>query len=111
MNEINLTRKIQAMIEKEFPNVYCQRVSDRFLSGIPDLRLVVLGFSLDIEIKLPGKGKKSDPDPIQEKVMGWIRKAGGETKVARSVDEVRVFLRYFESKCRAFWRAAGRQVD
>ena len=53
--ELKIMRRIQAMIEKEFPKAYCQRASDKFLSGIPDLRVISHGLSGDIEVKLRDK--------------------------------------------------------
>ena len=92
MNEIGLTRKIKLMITREFPNAYVQRVSERFLSGIPDLRVVCFGLSGDIEVKLPGKGKKSEPSPIQRKVLENIIAAGGNCGVVKTVEEAREFM-------------------
>lgn len=100
MNEIYLTRKIQKMIKKEFPSVYVQRTSDRFLSGIPDLRVICFGLSGDMEIKLPGKGKLSDPSPIQKKVLENISAAGGHWGVVKTVDEAREFMRGLYEKGR-----------
>lgn len=100
MNEIQLTRKIKIMIEKEFPGTYVQRVSDKFLCGIPDLRVVCYGLSGDLEIKLPGKGKKSEPDPIQKKVLEWIEASGGYTGVAKTVEEARLWMQKLYKKGR-----------
>lgn len=101
MNEIELTAKIKIMIRKEFPGTYVQRVSDKFLAGLPDLRVVCFGLSGDLEIKLPGKGKRSEPDPIQKKVMEWITAAGGTCGVAKSVDEARVWMTALYNKGRS----------
>ncbi len=100
MNEIDLTRKIKKMIEAEFPMMYVQRVSDKFLAGLADLRLVCYGLSGDLEIKLPGKGKRSEPDPIQKKVLEWIEASGGFTGVAKSVEEARLWAHRFYKKAR-----------
>lgn len=94
MNEIILTAKIKTMIQKEFPSTYVQRVSDRFLSGIPDLRIICFGLSGDLEIKI-GKGKTS---PIQEKILERITAAGGVCGTVRSVDEARLFMHRFYRK-------------
>lgn len=100
MNELNLTRKIQLMIRREFPSTYVQRVSDRFLSGIPDLRVICFGLSGDIEIKLPGKGKNSDPSPIQKKILERISAAGGHCGVVRSVNDAYLFMNRLYEKGR-----------
>ena len=102
MNEIQLTAKIKVMIRREFPGVYVQRVSDKFLSGLPDLRVICFGLSGDLEIKLPGKGKASRPSEIQEKVMEWITAAGGSCAVAQSVDEARLWMHRLYIKGRAY---------
>lgn len=95
--EIRLTGRIQAMLKKEFPHLYVQRVSDKFLSGLPDLRVICLGFSGDVEIKT--SEKRSKPSAIQLKVHEWIRAAGGEVVVVRSVDEARAWAQEFSIKC------------
>ena len=76
-------------------------VSDKFLSGLPDLRVICFGLSGDLEIKLPGKGKQSEPSPIQKKVLEWISASGGYTGVAKSVDEARLWMHRFYKKGRA----------
>ena len=98
MNEIVLTAKIKVMIRKEFPGVYVQRVSDRFLSGIPDLRIVCYGLSGDLEIKI-GNGKVS---PIQQKILDRISAAGGTCGVAKSVEEARLWMHRLYIKGRAY---------
>ena len=102
MNEIELTRKIKIMIMREFPGTYIQRVSDKFLSGLPDLRVICFGLSGDLEVKLPGKGKQSEPSEIQKKVLEWIRAAGGTCGVAKSVDEARLWMSRLYIKGRAY---------
>jgi len=100
MNETILTAKIKVMIRKEFPGTYVQRVTDRYLSGIPDLRIICYGMSGDLEIKLPGKGKKSDASDIQAKVMEWMKAAGGTVGTARSVEEARLWMHKFWIKAK-----------
>lgn len=94
-DEIKLTRNIRAMILREFPEVYIQRVSDKFLSGLPDIRLLAYGFSADIEVKTMCKGSRVSA--IQEKVHERIRKAGGVVCVVRSLPEARAFMTAFVS--------------
>lgn len=102
MNELQLTAKIKAMIRREFPGTYVQRVSERFLSGIPDLRVICFGLSGDIEVKLPGKGKLSEPSPIQKKVLENISAAGGHCGVVKTVEEARAFMAVLYKKGRAY---------
>ena len=87
MNEITLTANIRKMLKREFPAMYVQRVSDKFLSGLPDLRLISYGLSGDIEVKFNG-GRTS---PIQDKVLENIAKAGGAFTVVYSIEEARLF--------------------
>lgn len=96
MNELVLTQKIKEMIRDEFPGTYVQRVSDRFLSGIPDLRVICFGLSGDLEVKI-GKGKVA---PIQYKVLERIQRAGGYVGIVRSVDEARVWMYKLHKKGR-----------
>lgn len=98
MNEVQLTTKIRTMICRQFPDVYVQRVSDRFLSGIPDLRVICKGFSGDIEVKTFSKSSRTTK--IQDKVLERIAAAGGACCVVRSVDEARDWMKKFTDEAR-----------
>ena len=89
MTELQLTARIMKAIRTRYPSVYVQRVSERFLSGIPDIRIILDGLSGDIEVKLPGKKTTG----IQDKVLEWIACAGGACVVVTSVDEALDFIR------------------
>ena len=103
MNEITLTANIRKMLKREFPAMYVQRVSDKFLSGIPDLRVISYGLSGDIEVKI-GRGKTS---PIQNKILEYIAKAGGAWCVVYSVEDARVFALKLQKAGKHYehWRA------
>lgn len=96
MNEIQLTQRIRQMVKREFPWVYVQRVSDKFISGVPDLRLIAHGMSADLEVKT-ATGKTTR---IQNWTMDKIREAGGAVGVVRSVEEARVWLTRFSKEAR-----------
>ena len=102
MDEIQLTAKMKIGIKRKYPMMYVQRVSDKFLSGLPDLRLICFGLSADLEVKLPGKGKKSEPSEIQKKVMEWITASGGITGVAKTMEEAITFADRLYEKGRAY---------
>lgn len=101
--EIKLTHRIQSMIEREFPKSYVQRASDKFLSGIPDLRVISYGLSGDIEVKWTGE----KPTPIQRKVLQYITEAGGAKAVVYSVEEARIFMHRLQREGLEYqnWRA------
>ena len=104
VNEIELTQKIKNMIKREFPDAYIQRVSDRFLSGIPDLRVISYGLSGDIEVKLPNS-KASKTSAIQDKILEYISAAGGAVAVVKSVDEARIFMIRLQRKGRVLYES------
>lgn len=92
MNEITLTANIRKMLKREFPKMYVQRVSDKFLSGLPDLRLISGGLSGDIEVKF-GSGRVK---PIQRKILDYISQAGGVWCVVYSIEGARLFAHELE---------------
>src|SRR3990167_3048123 len=92
------------MIKREFPDAYIQRVSDRFLSGIPDLRVISYGLSGDIEVKLPNS-KASKTSAIQDKILEYISAAGGAVAVVKSVDEARIFMIRLQRKGRVLYES------
>lgn len=96
--EVPLTGRIRLMVKREFPEVYIQRVSDKFLAGLPDLRLIAYGFSGDLEVKTTHKRSKTSK--IQDKVLEWIDQAGGARGVVRSVEEARLWVRKFSTESR-----------
>lgn len=62
-------------------------------SGIPDLLLLRHGRAAFIEVKQPGRGKKSEPTPIQRARMEEIERCGGvPCFCATSKEEAMMFL-------------------
>ena len=57
-------------------------------AGLPDLCLVLRGFSIWLEVK----SEDGKVTPLQEATMSRIRAAGGTAEVVRSVDDVRRIL-------------------
>lgn len=94
MTESDLTRSVAQMIRREFSDVWFYKVNDRFTSGLPDLLLCVEGQLYGIELKI-GKNK---PTKLQQHFIDKINACGGRAICARSVDEVRIFLKGGEKK-------------
>ena len=109
MNEIALTRNIRIMLKREFPAMYVQRVSDKFLSGLPDLRLISHGLSGDIEVKISSSqwNRAGRVSPIQAKILENIAKAGGAQAVVFSVEEARLFAVRLQSAGREYQQWLG----
>lgn len=59
------------------------KVSDRFVTGLPDITALKNGVHLDIEVKRPGE----KPSPRQELQIRDILAHGGHAAVASSVEE------------------------
>lgn len=94
MNETQLKNKVKAMLKKEFPLVYAQKINDRCTHGIPDFLMCVCGRFVAIELKV--KGNK--PTKIQEYHTNNIIKSGGIAKVCYTVNEVRETLKEVDNE-------------
>lgn len=90
MTESTLTRNVMKMLRKEYPNVWCWKVNDRFTSGVPDIiGCLPSGRMFAVELKVrPNKATR-----LQEHVIGKIRASGGIAGVAYSLDDVRNILK------------------
>ncbi len=99
MNEIDLTRKIKELIQKEFPGTFVIRFSDKFVSGISDLGIICYGMFGALEVKMPGKkrmgSKLYGASPIQDKFLQYVDNAGGKVGVVTSTEEARLWMHRF----------------
>jgi hypothetical protein len=59
------------------PKSYWFKTQQKSLRGIPDLIGIIDGTFVALELKAYGKGKKSQPSPLQRKVMMDMVRAGG----------------------------------
>lgn len=94
MTESELQRKVLRMIKKEFPELWCYKASDKWISGLPDVMGCFLGSFFAIELKRPGE----KPRPLQDYVMNSIKKAGGQVTWETSVEGCRTFLTNVKKK-------------
>lgn len=91
MRESQLKASILKMIKREFTPGFLWKISDMWISGIPDVFGIVptkykfFPFWFFMEIKTE-TGKLSK---IQEYIIGKIQNIGGAVYVVRSVDESR----------------------
>lgn len=72
--------------------------SGRQRKGLPDLRVVFYGLSLDVETKAGGY----QTTPAQDEVIEDIRAAGGAVVVCKSVDEFDEALERLLARARQF---------
>lgn len=93
MSELAFKNRVVRLIKKEFPDVFFYKSHDQFTSGIPDIIGCLKGIFWTLELKF-GKGKATR---LQLHVMKKIQDAGGFAGVARTIQEVRDFLRRVES--------------
>jgi hypothetical protein len=89
MRETQLKIKVMRMIKRNFPMAWVWKISDQWVSGIPDLLIILDGIHFFIELKIEG-GKVQK---IQEYTINSINKAGGRAFVCRSEQEVFQILR------------------
>jgi hypothetical protein len=102
MNESQLTAKVKKMIRQEFPDVWFQKLSDRFTSGILDLHLCCWGVFVAMEGKTPQNKKR---DKLQEFNILQIRRAGGIAGIYRNVEDARQMI--LEARKKALDSARG----
>lgn len=99
MTETQLKIKVLRMIKEEFPDVWCYKTNDLTHSGIPDLLMCQGGHLRAVELKRPGYNYTfSKGWPLQRYFLNRINASGGKAIVARSVEEVRNFLKGGETK-------------
>ena len=82
MNETQLSGKIQSIV-RSVPDTYCQKLSDRFTGGIPDMIIVYKGRFIAIESKVDYR----QVTKLQYASMEKIVKAGGRFFVIRYMNK------------------------
>lgn len=89
MRESSLTRAALAALNA-LPGIWAIKVHGNpyQAAGAPDICVVKDGLSLWIEMKKPGEG----PTPLQKRIAGRIRAAGGQVITATSVKEAMDFV-------------------
>lgn len=88
MRESSLKRKCLLYLRTLYPDVYVVKISDRFISGIPDLIICANGRFIVAELK----GEGGVVSKIQTVTLERIRKAGGLATVVRSLEELKELL-------------------
>jgi len=86
--ENNLQKQVLTRLKK-VKHLWVHKVSDRWISGIPDLLLCYHGRFIAIELKVPGKKATR----LQNHVLKEIHKAGGRVYECHSVEEVMACLK------------------
>jgi len=75
----------------------------QFSRGEPDIDAVLWGVPLKAEVKVPGKGKASDPTPLQDaRLRAWER-AGAVTGCVRSMEELEALIERCSRRGRTEW--------
>lgn len=88
MSEAKLTAKCKkyfTKLQKEHPDFYFQKFSDRFTSGICDYYILFRGLSIWIELKDIGK----TIEPIQNHTMKRLHRAGAITLWTSEFEQVK----------------------
>ena len=85
--EATLKRQCLSYLKKH-PDIWYVKISDRFISGIPDIFVCHQGRFMAFELK-SGKGVVSK---IQQATIRNIRKAGGFAEVIRSLEELKNYV-------------------
>ncbi len=86
--ESSLKETCLAYLKKRYPDVWVVKISDRWISGIPDLIVCNNGRFMAFELK----AERGVVSRIQQATIERIRKAGGFAAVIRSLDELKEAL-------------------
>lgn len=95
VSESQLQSNVLRMLKKDYPAAWVWKISDRWVSGLPDLFIISGGRHVFIELKRPG----CKLEKIQSFVNKKIVQAGGEGFVCQSVDEVKNIMKGGRQKC------------
>jgi hypothetical protein len=85
MLEQDLKRRVIKTLKDEFPGCFIWKISDRWISGIPDILFIYKGVHIFFELKTD-KGVVSK---IQQYTIDKIMASGGYAYAVRSVEEVK----------------------
>ncbi len=92
MLESKLQRKIQKAIKKEFGGLWIKIHGNMYQKkGWPDLQGLVMGVSIHIEVKVPGKKNTVSDDQV--KCIRQINKNGGFAFVSTTVTHSLIMIR------------------
>ncbi len=88
MSETRLKLKVLKELKNRYPYAWVYKAADRFRSGIPDILMCYKGAFIAIELKTSaGVATK-----LQLHELDMIVRAGGNSRVCRSVREVVEFI-------------------
>lgn len=85
MRESQIQNAIIQRLKKNYPRAYIVKISDRFVSGIPDILMILRGVPYFFEVKTP-MGKLTN---LQMYTLKKIQRAGGKVAVLRSVLDIK----------------------
>jgi hypothetical protein len=91
MSEAVITRQTKMMLDKYImagEELYYNKISDRFTSGIPDFQGTFYGVSFYIELKDEGKKARK----LQDWHLRNARRAGAQVLSTDNYDEVVTFM-------------------
>ena len=88
MLESTLKKKCLQYLKKQYPNAFIVKLSDQWISGLPDIWMVKCGYTYCFELKTD-KGVVS---PIQKATLEKLAKAGAFVRVIRSLEELKEFV-------------------
>lgn len=90
--ETRLKSRVKASIKKKYPDAFIYAISDRWISGMPDLFIIIQGVQFFLELKIPGE----KPRKLQKATICKINKAGGyayaRTTVKDCMDLIEILL-------------------
>ncbi len=89
MTEKQIKQKTLAVFKKRWPNAFVVKLSDMWISGLPDILFIYRGVVVFIELKVPGQ----DARPLQRFILNKIKENMIPATVAHSADEAAEFVR------------------
>jgi len=85
MRESEIQTQILKYLKKSYPKAYIVKLSDKWVSGLPDIMMISDSIAFFFEVKVP----KGRPTKIQLYTIKKLLKAGAQASVVRSVNDVK----------------------
>jgi hypothetical protein len=90
--ETRLRKKIVTAVQERYPGIYLRKIHGNQYQniGVPDILGCLKSRFFGMEIKVPGKERKTTPAQLLE--ISKIRRAGGVAGVVTSIEEAFALL-------------------
>lgn len=113
MSETKYKNRVLKILKKELPGAWIYKVSDRFVSGIPDIFILYRGQFAAIELKVGD----NPVTRLQEHTLTRLAAAGAITKICRDsatedgIAQIRSVVAAIKARVESGIRTHGAQGD